>query len=52
MAMGQPEDEVRARGRKLHAWAAVHRNGLQHLPHTHPGHMISGVYVNSATREL
>ena len=37
-------EEVRARSRKMHAWATVHHSGLEHLPHTHPNHMISGVY--------
>ena len=28
----------------IHAWATVHRGGIHHMSHTHPDHMVSGVY--------
>ena len=31
----------------IHAWATVHRGGMHHLSHTHPDHMVSGVYYVS-----
>jgi uncharacterized protein (TIGR02466 family) len=42
--IGQSEHEVKARGRAIHAWATVHRGGIHHMSHTHPDHMVSGVY--------
>jgi uncharacterized protein (TIGR02466 family) len=43
--IGVPEAEVRERDRRsIHAWATVHQRCVSHLLHTHPGHLLSGVY--------
>ena len=47
LTIGARPDRARAGEQPLKPWATVHRDGLVHLPHTHPGHGLSGVYYVS-----
>eukprot|EP00039_Didymoeca_costata_P001054 m.49282 g.49282 ORF g.49282 m.49282 type:complete len:311 (+) comp10607_c1_seq1:244-1176(+) len=42
--IGLAKEEIQSRKKGLHAWATVNHEGISHLSHTHPDHMISGVY--------
>jgi hypothetical protein len=44
---GLSVDTVKARDRRPHQWATVHRAGMHHMRHSHPDNLVSGVYYVS-----
>jgi uncharacterized protein (TIGR02466 family) len=45
--IGKTREEVVNRKKDIHAWATVNQGCIGHLQHTHPNHLVSGVFYVS-----